>query len=328
MTISNFLRRKTIVEGGTHGGPQRFRHWIPGTMPIWKKAAGRFQIAHASVRVLLLAPVLVFASWITGSALPAGGAFHPNPQGLYSGPPRPSQSSPIALSGDDVFLSGGPNRIGEVSVGRDPVSVAIHPGRPVAYVANSQDGTISVVDLPTRQVLRTLNVGAEPSAVAFSPNGTRLYVANSASNNLMVINPNNDATIATVDLSPFGTAPRAIGVTNDGDNEDSDETIFVPLFFAGLRAGKTATEESQDDQREGRVVAISAASNSVLAPNPILLQPLIDTGFNSNGRLAPGPNQVPNEESFNPQTFLSRTDAFPNQLAAVAIHPTLARAYV
>jgi YVTN family beta-propeller protein len=310
-------------------------------MPVWKKAACRFQIAHASARVLLLAPVLVFVSWITGSVLPAG-AFHPKPQGFYSGPPRPSQSSPIALSGDDVFLvnvnpdvntvtiflSGGPNRIGEVSVGSDPVSVAIHPSRPVAYVANSQDGTLSVVDLPARQVLRTVNVGAEPSAVAFSPNGTRLYVANSSSNNLMVINPNNDATIATVDLSPFGTAPRAIGVTNDGDNEDSDETIFVPLFFAGLRAGKTATEESQDDQREGRVVAISAASNSVLAPNPVLLQPLIDTGFNSNGRLSPGPGQVPNEESFNPQTFLSRTDAFPNQLAAIAIHPSLARAYV
>ena len=156
MIFSNFLRRKTIVEGGTPEGPQRLSSLISNTTSIWNNLAGGIRGARASVRVLLLAPVLIFASWITG------GAFHPNFQGFYTGPPRPSQSSPIALSGDDVFLvnvnpevntvtiflSGGPNRIGEVPVGKDPVSVAIHPSRPVAYVANSQDGTLSVVDLP------------------------------------------------------------------------------------------------------------------------------------------------------------------------------------
>ena len=256
MIMSNFLRRKTVIEGSTPGWSQQLQNWISNTT---SRAASRIRGADATARVLLLAPVLVLASWLTGSVLGAG-AFHPNPQGASSGPPRPSQSSPIALSGDDVFLvnvnpevntvtiflSGGPNRIGEVTVGKDPVSVAIHPSRPIAYVANSEDGTLSVVDLPGRRVVRTINVGAEPSAVAFSPNGSRLYVANSASNNLMVINPNNDSTIATVDLSPFGTAPRAIGVTNDGDDDDTDETIFVALFFGA------ASRQDRGRRKPGR----------------------------------------------------------------------------
>jgi DNA-binding beta-propeller fold protein YncE len=135
--------------------------------------------------------------------------------------------------------------------------------------------------------------------------------------------------VATIDLSPYGTAPRAIGITNDGDGVDIDETIFVALFYGQLRPGKTSVEEAQDDQREGRVVAISAATNLPLgAPNPIVLGPLANTGFNANGRLAPGPGQVPNVPSTNPQTFTTRTSAFPNQLAAVAIHPVRRRAYV
>src|SRR5262249_2053346 len=80
---------------------------------------------------------------------------------------------------------------------------------------------------------------------------------------------------------------------------------------------------------EGRVVAISAATNTVVgAPNPIVLAPRIDVGFNSNGQLAPGPGQVPAVASTNPQTFTTTTRAFPNQLAAVAIHPANGRAYV
>src|SRR5262245_53578910 len=100
MNISNFLRRKIVVEGSTRRWPHQLWGWISSASSI---AASRIGGADASARVLLVAPVLVFASWLTGSVLPAG-AFHPNPQGFYAGPPRPSQSSPIALSGDDVFL--------------------------------------------------------------------------------------------------------------------------------------------------------------------------------------------------------------------------------
>src|SRR5262249_26958546 len=129
-------------------------------------------------------------------------------------------------------------------------------------------------------------------------------------------------------LSSYGTAPRAIGVTNDGDTDDTDETVFVASFFAQLRPGKTALAEGQDDQREGRVAGISAATFAPKGFNPIHLGPLANTGFNSNGKLAPGTGTTPAVASTNPQTFTTPTGAFVNQLAAIAIHPTNGKAYL
>jgi YVTN family beta-propeller protein len=257
----------------------------------------------------------------------------------------PRQSSPIALTRDNTRLVNvnpdansvsvfdvtvnPPNKLAEITVGTDPESVAVHPDGVKAYVANAFDGSVSRLNLTTLTVAATIPVGAEPMGVALSPNGTRLYVANAASNSLSVINTATDAVVATVDLSAFGTSPRAIAVTNNGDANDTDETIFVALFFAQLRPGKTFLQETEDDQREGRVVALSAATNTPLgAPNPVLLEPIANTGFNSNGQLSPGPGQVPAVPSTNPQTFTTPTGAFPNQLAAIALHPTVAKAYV
>jgi len=299
-----------------------------------------FQRRHANRGSFLewapLLPVLLTGALVVG----AGTARQ-----IYFGSTTPSQSSPIALSDDGHFLvNANPDedsitifnaesdklyKVAEINVGREPVSVAADRGTRKVYVANSGDGTVSIVDLSSRKMVGSIPVGVEPSAVALSPNGGRLYVANSASNNLMVVNTANNQIVATIDLSPYGTAPRAIGITNDGDSDDTDETVFVALFFAQLRTGKTSAEEGQDDQREGRVVAISAASNTPIpAPNPIALEPLANTGFNSNGRLAPATGAVPNVASTNPQTFTTPTGAFPNQLTAIAIHPFLPTAYV
>jgi cysteine-rich repeat protein/YVTN family beta-propeller protein len=259
----------------------------------------------------------------------------------------PLQSSPIALGASDQRLVNvnpeansisifdlayePPLKLGEVLVGREPSSVAIHPNGYVAYVASAAEGTVAVVDLLQRKVTAKVSVGQEPMALVLSPNGTRLYVANSSSDTLTVLDtaPAVPAPVATVNLAPFGTAPRALASTNDGDASDTDETIFVGLFYAQLRPGKTSVDEGQDDQREGRVVAISAATNTALAaPNPIALAPLANSGFNANGKLAPGIALAPAVASTNPQSFTTLTGAFPNQLAAIALHPTTGRGYV
>jgi YVTN family beta-propeller protein len=254
-----------------------------------------------------------------------------------------TQSSPIALSADNTRLVNvnpdantitlfdatvtPPAILAEIPVGTEPVSVALANGK--AYVANSASGSVSVVDFTAKAVVKSIIVGSEPLGIASAPNGTLVYVANSASNSLTVIDTSKDATVATIDLSAFGTAPRAVAVTNNGNAVDTDETIFVALFFAQLRPGKTFLNEGQDDQREGHVVAISAATNTVLAaPNPIVLAPLANTGFNANGQLSPAPAQVPAVASVNPQTFTTPTGAFPNQLAGIAIHPSNGLGYV
>ncbi|MBI4822555.1 MAG: beta-propeller fold lactonase family protein [Deltaproteobacteria bacterium] len=207
--------------------------------------------------------------------------------------------------------------------------MAFHPSGRAAYVTNSVDGTVSVIDLAGRKVSKVVSVGVEPMGVATSPNGTRLYVANAASNTLSVLDNVTDPTLGTlaaIDLSAYGHSPRSIAVTDDGDSDDTDETIFVALFFGQLRSGKGSLHEGQDDQREGRVVAISAATNTIIRCS--VLGPMASAGFNSNGALAPASGLVPAVASTNPQTFTTPTGAFPNQLAQVALTPDGSRAYV
>jgi DNA-binding beta-propeller fold protein YncE len=259
----------------------------------------------------------------------------------------PTQSTPIALSSDDKTLVvcnpdndsitifdatvEPPNKIKEIKTGDEPVTVAIASNGETAYVANAGSGTVTPVDLVRRRALRAIKVGGEPRAVALTPNSSRLLVANAANNTLVVVDVQADAPeiLQAVDLSPFGTSPRSIAITNDGDNDDTDETAFVAMFYAQLRPGKTATEEGQDDQREGRVVAFSTLGFTPLgAPNPITLGPIASTGFNSNGQLAPANGLTPAVASVNSQAFTTPTGAFPNQLAAIAIHPSLSRVYV
>ena len=228
-----------------------------------------------------------------------------------------------------VFHPTGLVKVAEIPVGRDPSSVAIHRTNPTAYVANSGDGTVSVVTLPAGPVTNTIAVGSEPLGLALSPNSTRLYVANAVSNTLSVIDTTTNLLVATIDLSPFGNSPRAIAVTDNGDAIDTDEIVFVAMFFGRIRAGKNPTNEGQDDEREGCIAALSAGTNAPLpAPNPITLSPIAATGFNSNGQLSPAAALVPAVPSTNPQAFTTPTGAYPNQLAALAIQPTSSRAYV
>jgi DNA-binding beta-propeller fold protein YncE len=258
-----------------------------------------------------------------------------------------TQSTPIALSSDDKTLVvcnpdndsitvfdpsvDPPRKIKQIKTGDEPVSVAIVSGGEIAYIANAAGGTVTPVDLRKLRALRAIKIGGEPRAIALTPNSSRLVVVNATDNTLIAVDVQADPPVVlqTYNLSPFGTSPRAVAITNDGDSDDTDETVFVAMFYAQLRPGKTFLEEGQDDQREGRVVAFNALSFEPLGPpNPIPLGPIANTGFNSNGKLAPANGLTPAVPSTNPQSFTTPTGAFPNQLAAIAIHPTLSRAYV
>ena len=56
-----------------------------------------------------------------------------------------------------------------------------------AYVTNSQDNTVSVIDTATNTVVATVPVGVNPSGIAITPDGTRAYVTDQGSANVSVV---------------------------------------------------------------------------------------------------------------------------------------------
>ena len=79
-----------------------------------------------------------------------------------------------------------------------------------AYIPNSLDSTVSVIDTASNTVTATIPVGTFPFGVAVSPDGRTVYVVNSLSNNVSVI----AAASNTVIGSPIavGNQPGAFGV--------------------------------------------------------------------------------------------------------------------
>src|SRR5207249_7067221 len=99
---------------------------------------------------------------------------------------------------------------------------------------------------------------------------------------------------------------RALAITNDGDGNDDDETVFVTQCLALPLAGKV---DGTDDAKAAFVTMISTRTDSVIGQ--IQLDPIPDTGFKAFGdalaRIPVGP------------TAIFTTGAYPNQLNNIAV---------
>jgi YVTN family beta-propeller protein len=265
------------------------------------------------------------ARWLAAAAFAALAptACPPTPPATrFAGP---TSSQPLALSANGAFLAvanpdndsvsffdvrGDRNRrVAEVPVQDEPNGVAFLPDGSKAYVANTVSGTVSAIrtNLANGVVLKPLvhlPVGTEPYSLALTPNGTKLYVANARSNSVTVIDTATDAVIATI--ANVGLEPRGLAVSNDGDGDDLDETLYVTQFLAQLIPGKV---DGADDAKSGRVTAIATATDTVITT--VGLNPLADSGFLAAGdalaRIPPG------------TVFTFPTGAYPNQLNNIAI---------
>ncbi|MBU6159395.1 MAG: beta-propeller fold lactonase family protein [Bacteroidetes bacterium] len=84
---------------------------------------------------------------------------------------------------------------------------------PQAYVANSNDNTVSVINTATNLVTATVAVGTNPVGVSISPDGKKVYVVNSGSNNVSVINTSTNTVLTSVAVGQY---PRGVCVSPDG----------------------------------------------------------------------------------------------------------------
>jgi YVTN family beta-propeller protein len=79
-----------------------------------------------------------------------------------------------------------------------------------AYITNSGDGTVSVIDTATNTVVGSpITVGTAPFGVAVTSDGSKVYVTNQGSNNVSVIATATNTVVGSP--IPVGNAPIAFG---------------------------------------------------------------------------------------------------------------------
>jgi YVTN family beta-propeller protein len=234
----------------------------------------------------------------------------------------PSKSGTVALSEDEklvvlvntdddsisVFDAATNARKAVLKVGDEPAAVVIAADNKTAYVANRASASvmkITGIDTDAPTVAGTLNVGSEPLALALTPSGNTLFVAEWAEGRVAAI---ETAGMTEAYFTDAPRNPRALAVTNNGDQNDADELVIMPEFF-GEAVGTEATNES----REG-IVRVYNVSNLTPNPNPFIFKP-VSTGFNDGAFPAAAAitGSEPIRGTGNP------VKAGPNQLGSVAI---------
>ena len=68
-----------------------------------------------------------------------------------------------------------------------PSSAANQPK--LAVILNSGEASVSLIDMPSRQVIKTIPVGKEPHHLMMTPDEKTLLIANAAGNDVVLMNP-------------------------------------------------------------------------------------------------------------------------------------------
>ena len=118
-----------------------------------------------------------------------------------------------------------PKHVGSVPVGYDPVSVRFRTNTEL-WAVNLISDTVSIIDVPARNVTRSVQTLDEPCDVAFAGSPQRAFVTCSSVNTIQVFNP--------ADLDAAGTAvvvdaedPRALAVSPDGTK------VYAAIYESG-----------------------------------------------------------------------------------------------
>lgn len=120
----------------------------------------------------------------------------------------------------------------------------------LAYVTNSGDNTVSVVNLLVNTAVTTIPVGNTPVGLDITPDGRFVYVANSADNTVSVIRTLTNSVIQTINLATAGVVvPYGVRVRPDGR--------FV--YVSGTGSGNVAVIDTRTNT-VAAVVTVSGVS--------------------------------------------------------------------
>jgi YVTN family beta-propeller protein len=165
-----------------------------------------------------------------------------------------------------------PKLTAEIPVGLEPVSVALRNNNE-AWVANWLSDSISIVDLATGNVVRTIDVGDEPTDILFAGSTRPMaFVCVSGGSSLLtgtaidhlgrgqikVFDPTSPSSPSST-IEIFGKQPRALAKNADGSR------VFVSVFESG---NQTTIVKEADVSANGGLPPPTPAMDPGLPPAP------------------------------------------------------------
>ena len=105
-------------------------------------------------------------------------------------------------------------RVGEVSVGMKPSYMVLSADKHRVYAAGNFSGDVTISDVTSKRILRTLEVGRRPMGVALSPDGRWLYVASCESRLIAKIDLKNEVVLERF-AAPLASTTNLV-LTADG----------------------------------------------------------------------------------------------------------------
>ncbi len=192
------------------------------------------------------------------------------------------------------------NTVASVTVGTNPISVAVNPVTNKIYVANQSSASVTVIDGATNSTTN-VNVGTSPYCVAVNPVTNMIYVANRDSTNVTVIDgaTNNTTTVSA------GTNPRSLAVNpvtnkiyvaNQGSNNVTvidGATNSTTTVTAGTAPYAAAVDPASNkiyvgNDGSNNVTVIDGATNSTVnvnvgsSPDSIAVNPVTNQVYAAN----------------------------------------------
>ncbi len=186
------------------------------------------------------------------------------------------------------------------------VDIAVPGGEPWQVVVGNDDDSAYVILRATQEIVRVINLhaspsiaivrgdtGSEPTGLAISPLGDRLYAANWGEGTISVFNAAlaplstidlNDALVDTgvlgsVTARPALAHPRSLAMTNDGDTDQMDETLYATEYFGQSRTDSASLPSDGSEFDVARIGLVYRVSFAGAVGAAIELAPVADTGF-------------------------------------------------
>ncbi len=243
---------------------------------------------------------------------------------------RPSHGSSIDISEDDTIIVTANRDLGtvtvfdvtyttdlpptltkkaEVAVGAEPYQIVLTPDGNRAFVVLRKDQKLVRIDNVRSTPVKGLEVavGSEPTGVALTPRARTAFVANWMDGTVSEIDTEKMTVSSTIDLNaalvasgvlgqgitarPALAHPRSLAVTNNKDDIETDETLFVTEYFGQWKEALASDGSNADIAKQGIVYQIKVADKAV---STVKLPPMPDIGIKDHDNKAVGcyPNQL------------------------------------